>query len=191
MRSTPVVKTSSGMRLLVCAEVSVMPPRAAGEALDELSSRFGQQDEAALGAREFERAVEHDREDFVEHLPRPEGPKAREQRVHLPEIEMSGRERARLAGLDAQLRVADADAVARLERHLVDLQVVDERATARAEVAHAPRRSVLDQLGVSPRDMRVVQLQLGVRTATDRERPGRHRDGAPAGRVNDNEVQHA
>ena len=106
------------------------PAARPGQTLDQLAAGFGKQDEPALGARELERTVEHDREDLVEHLPGPERPQAGEKRIHLPEIEMPRRQRARLARLDPELGVADPDAIARLECGFIDLGVVDERAAA-------------------------------------------------------------
>ena len=52
-----------------------MPPRARASLNASVASalRFGQQDEAALGAGHFERAVEHHRQHFVEHTRRPHG----------------------------------------------------------------------------------------------------------------------
>src|SRR5205085_4115892 len=91
------------------------------EALDQLATRLGEQDEPAFGARELERTVEHDRKHLVEHLTRPERPQTGQKRVHLPEVEMPRRQRARLARLDPELGVADADAIARLEGGIIDL----------------------------------------------------------------------
>jgi hypothetical protein len=45
-----------------------------------------QHDEAALGFRDVERGVEHQREDLFEHPPRSERAQAVENRRHLPEV---------------------------------------------------------------------------------------------------------
>ena len=167
------------------------PAARPGETLDQLATGFGEQNESAFRARELKRTVKHDREHLVEHLPGSERTQTGEERIHLPEVEMPRGQRARLARLDPELRVADPDAVARLECGFIDLGVVDERATARPQVAHPPGSSVLDQLGMPPGNVLVIELQLRVRAATDRERTGRHRDRSTPGRVNDYQVQHS
>ena len=100
------------------------------ETLHQGPARLREEDESALRAGELQRAVEHNRQHFVEHLPGPECAQPREERVHLPEVEVTGGEHARLPDLDAQFGISDTNAIAGLQRGGLHTRVVDEGAAA-------------------------------------------------------------
>ncbi len=98
------------------------------EPLRQPAGGVGKDDEAAFRAGHFERAVQHDNEHLVEHLPRPEGPQSREQGIDLAEVERRRGGRGRIARLEANLGLTEANAIAHRDRRLFDPRVVDERA---------------------------------------------------------------
>ena len=175
---------------------SVTLPRARQLEL-ELFLAVGEHDEAALGAGDVDRRVEHEREHFVEHASRPERAQPFEQRRHLPQL---GRRRNR-AALDRRrfavdeehdlgvARLSEANLIAVREHFLARPVAVDVRAEARLLVAdHVP--AVLGRnLGMHARDVGAGQAQIGLAAPADREQRLVDRDDAPSERVGDDETR--
>ena len=70
---------------------------------------------------------------------------------------------------DADVRLADANAVPAASAGILDSGIVDHRAQARAAVPDAPFIGNADQLGMAAGDPGVLQLQMIVGGPTDRE----------------------
>ena len=109
----------------------------------ELPFGIGEHHEPALGLRDLERRIHHQRQHLVQHAARSERAQAVENRGHLTQVGDVGRgveESGRLGAVGGEdqldrVGAAEADAIAVLERPLGDLLAVDEGAVARAAIA--------------------------------------------------------
>src|SRR5207302_3762448 len=163
----------------------------------ELLLAVGEHAEAALGAGDVDRRVEHGRGTFAEHASRPERAQPFEQRRHLSQL---GRRRNR-AALDRRrfavdeehdlgvARLSEANLIAVREHFLARPVAVDVRAEARLLVAdHVP--AVLGRnLGMHARDVGAGQAQIGLAAPADREQRLVDRDDASAERVGDHQTR--
>ena len=156
-----------------------------------------QHDEAALGARDFDGRVEHERQHFVEDAARSERAKTLEQRRHLPELHGGGcgaflRRRRVLAHREHHLdvvRIAKADAVAVHEPAPLDALVVDERAEARLAIVEHTFALLEQDFGVDAGDIAPRQAQIRLAPPPDRERRLAERQDPPAEGICDDETR--
>ena len=152
-----------------------------------------QHDEAALGAGDVDRRVEHEREDLVEHAAGAQRAQALEQRRELPQIVDGAGVRAvgvrrTVAGQEHHVGAAGAtelDAIAVRQLVLGDRLAVDVGAVARALVAQDPVAVLLDDLGVLARHVAADQAEIALRAAADAEQLLVDRDDALAEAVVD------
>ena len=190
--SSPVANTSSGILRLVLKPVpgSVMRPLARASFISSSVPwrrlRRRQHDEAALGAGDVDRRVEHERQHLVEHAARAERAQAFEQRRELAQIvDRAGVRsigvRGTVAGQEHHVGAAGAaelDAIAVRQLVLGDRLAVDVGAVARALVAQDPVAVLLDDLGVLARHVAADQTEIALRAAADAEQLLVDRDDA-------------
>jgi hypothetical protein len=87
-------------------------------------------------------------------------------------------------------RVIKAKPVTDGQRGFIDAVTVQERAIARATVAHTPDGSALRQLRVFARRLRIGQLQVILAASADREWCLVERDGSGPLMIRDHETEH-
>ena len=134
-----------------------------------------QHDEAALGAGDVDRRVEHQRQHFIEHAARAERAQAFEQRRELAQVvDRAGVRsigvRGPLAGEEHHVGAAGAaelDAIAVRQLVLGDRFAVDVGAIAGSLVFQDPVAVLLDDLGVLARHVTAHQPQVALGAAAD------------------------
>ncbi len=117
----------------------LLPP-AARELELELAAGLGEHDEGALGARHFQRGIEHELEHVLQHASGAERPEPFEQRRHLTQVVARARRRSPREALRRVIgahqdqigpaTTAQAYLVAGLERAVGHRLAIDERAVA-------------------------------------------------------------
>jgi hypothetical protein len=143
-------------------------------------------DEAALGAGDVDRRVEHERQDLIEDAARAEGTQGFEQRRELAEIvDRAGVRsigvRGTVAGQEHHVGAAGAtelDAIAVGQLVLGDRLAVDVGAVTRPLVAQDPVAVLLDDLGVLARHVAADQTEIALRASADAEQLLVNRDDA-------------
>src|SRR3954468_13272617 len=78
--------------------------------------------------------------------------------------------------LKCRFQPAEGEHIAGLERALLDRRAVDEGAIARSQVGQPDLLLAVAEPGVLPRDTRVVERNVGVALAADRQRHPAERD---------------
>ena len=193
---SPVRNTSSGILRLVAklvpGSVCCRRPRASLNSSSLLG--VGQHDEAALGAGDLDRRIEHQRQHVVEHAAAAERAQAVEQRRDLAQVADRGGRRLvlRRAGVGEQedelgaAGAPEADAIAVRQRPVAgDRLVVDEGAVAGLLVADDEAAAGRDDLGVVARDFAAREAQVVGLAPADAERFLGDRHDPPAERVGD------
>ena len=193
MRGSPVRNTSSGILRLVAKLPPGIELRPRERAILNSSSSVGagQHDEAALGAADFDRRIEHQRQHVVEDAARAERAQPFEERGNLPQV-ANGRGRRLVDGgrvvgeQEHHLGAAAAsepDPIAVHERLLGDLLTVDVGAVARVLVADEERVVLGIDLGVIARDLAAGKSEVVGLAPPDLEVSFRDRNDAAAERV--------
>jgi hypothetical protein len=154
-------------------------------------------DEAAFGAGNLDRRIEHERQHFIQHTPRAERAQPFEQQRHLAEL-AGGRNRAALdrRGIGGRgehdlgvARLSEAQAVARHEHVVGDALAVDEGAEARLLVVQGADAVLHRDFGVEARDIGAREPEIGFRAAADREERLVDRDNPAAERIGDHQAR--
>jgi hypothetical protein len=155
---------------------------AARQAELEFVVRRREHDERALGVRELDGGVEHERQDLVQHATRSEGPEALEQGIDLPQVVAgAGRRPARrqvafvVGRQEGQVGAAAAsqpDTVAGLQLALLDRVTVDERPVAGVLVAQQVSAVLAHDFRVLAGDLAAAQPEaVGFATPNREGRP--------------------